>query len=116
MYKSHGETASVSKFAEEEELECCRFAQWQKDCQQAGLHNSTISTKSNSMSTGDCVAHHEPCTMDIYSETVIVNTGISRKTILLTMVRMRRSPLTVAQRVTDIKTTRATVWIIQETR
>ena len=55
-------------------------------------------------------------TMDTYSETVIVNTGISRKTILLTMVRMRRSPLTVAQRVTDIKTTCATVWIIQETR
>jgi len=54
--------------------------------------------------------------MDTYSETVIVNTGISRKTILLTMARMRRSPLTVAQRVTDIKTTCATVWIIQETR
>jgi len=41
--------------------------------------------------------------MDTYSETVIVNTGISRKMILLTMVKMRRSPLTDVQRVTDIK-------------
>ena len=46
-YKSHGGTDSVSKFAEEEVLDCSRFAQWRKNCRQAGLRNSTISTESN---------------------------------------------------------------------